>query len=97
METQKIDDAMMDNIEILAKLSLSEQEREEMKAEMQKMVDYVGKLSELDTEGVEAESGMFFRENVYREDAVTGGDAREEMLANAPVKKDGQYQVPKTI
>ena len=32
-----------------------------------------------------------------REDIVTNGDASEEMLANAPKAKDGQYQVPKTI
>ena len=35
--------------------------------------------------------------NVFREDVVTNGDDRDDMLANAPAKKDGQYMVPKTV
>lgn len=97
MGTQKIDDEVMDNVEILAKLSLSPDEREQMKAEMQKMVDYVGKLNELDTENTEAASHIFPLQNVFREDKVTNQDARDEMLANAPKQKEGQYQVPKTV
>ena len=44
-----IDDETMENVCILAKLSLSEEEKEKAKAEMQKMLDYVEKLDELDT------------------------------------------------
>ena len=43
-----IDDETMENVCILAKLSLSEEEKEKAKAEMQKMLDYVEKLDELD-------------------------------------------------
>ena len=64
---------------------------------MQKMLDYVEKLNELDTDGVEPMTHLFPYDNVFREDIVTNGDAREEMLANAPKTKDGQYLVPKTI
>ena len=48
-----IDDETMENVCILAKLSLSEEEKEKAKAEMQKMLDYVEKLDELDTSEVE--------------------------------------------
>ena len=95
MSAQRIDDTVMENIEILAKLSMSEDEREEMRTELEKILDYVEKLNELDTENVEAASHIF--PLVFREDEVTNGDAQEEMLANAPVKKEGQYQVPKTV
>ena len=47
-----IDDETMENVCILAKLSLSEEEKEKAKAEMQKMLDYVEKLDELDTSEV---------------------------------------------
>ena len=57
----------------------------------------VDKLDELDTSGVEPMSHIFGDQNVFREDVVTNGDNRSEMLANAPKVKDGQYQVPKTI
>ena len=97
MSAQRIDDTVMENIEILAKLSMSEDEREEMRTELEKILDYVEKLNELDTENVEAASHIFPLENVFREDEVTNGDAQEEMLANKTKKKEGQYQVPKTV
>lgn len=92
-----IDDETMENVCILAKLSLSEEEKEKAKADMQKMLDYVEKLEELDTEHVEPLSHIFGDSNVFREDVVTNSDKKEEMLANAPKAKEWQYQVPKTI
>ena len=88
-----IDDETIENVCILAKLSLSD----EAKEDMQKMLDYVEKLDELDTDGVEPLSHIFGDQNVFREDVVTNGDNKEAMLANAPKAKEGQYQVPKTI
>ena len=92
-----IDDETMENVCILAKLSLTEDKKEKAKEDMQKMLDYVEKLDELDTKGVEPLSHIFGDQNVFREDVVTNGDNKEAMLANAPKAKEGQYQVPKTI
>ena len=92
-----IDDETIENVCILAKLSLSDEANEKAKEDMQKMLDYVEKLDELDTEGVEPLSHIFGDQNVFREDVVTNGDNKEAMLANAPKAKEGQYQVPKTI
>ena len=58
---------------------------------------YIDKLKELDTEGVEPMSHVFPVNNVFREDVVTNGDGSADTLANAPVKKDGGFKVPKTI
>ena len=92
-----IDDETIENVCILAKLSLADEAKEKAKQDMQKMLDYVEKLDELDTDGVEPLSHIFGDENVFREDVVTNGDNREAMLMNAPKEKEGQYQVPKTI
>ena len=92
-----IDDETIENVCILAKLSLNEKAKEKAKEDMQKMLDYVEKLDELDTEGVEPLSHIFGDQNVFREDVVTNGDNKEAMLTNAPKAKEGQYQVPKTI
>ena len=92
-----IDDETMENVCILAKLSLTEDEKEKAKEDMQKMLDYVEKLDELDTTGIEPLSHIFGDQNVFREDVVTNGDNSSAMLANAPKAKEGQYQVPKTI
>ena len=92
-----IDDETMENVCILAKLSLTEDEKEKAKEDMQKMLDYVDKLDELDTSSVEPMSHIFEDENVFREDVVTNGDGSADTLANAPLAKDQSFKVPKTI
>ena len=92
-----ISDETMEYVGILAKLSLSPQEKEEAKKDMSRMLDYIDRLNELDTSGVEPMSHIFPLNNVFREDVVENGDDRENMLAHAPQKKDGAYMVPKTI
>jgi len=93
----KISDETIEYVGILAKLELSEQEKEEAKADMEKMLDYIDTLNELDTEGIEPMSHVFAISNVFREDVVTNGDGSEDTLANAPLKKDNSFKVPKTI
>ena len=97
MAKQIIDDTVMENIEILAKLALTCEEREKAREKMQEMLDYIDKLNELTTEETEPLAHTFPVENVFREDVVTNGNSRDAMLANAPKSKDGQYQVPKTV
>lgn len=82
---------------ILAKLELSESEKEAAMEDMSRMLDYIDKLNELDTVGVEPMSHVFPVSNVFREDVVTNGDERDQMLANAPDSKDGAFKVPKTV
>ena len=93
----KIDDEMIDYVGILAKLSLSPEEKEEAKTDMGRMLDYIDKLNELDTQGVEPMSHVFPVNNVFREDVVTGVDQRDRILSNAPRQKDGAFKVPKTV
>lgn len=97
MAKQIIDDTVMENVEILAKLALTPREREAAREKMQEILDYVDKLNELDTEGIRPLSHTFPMENVFREDIVTNGNDRGAMIKNAPRSKDGQYQVPKTV
>lgn len=82
---------------ILAKLELTDEEKEQAGRDMERMLDYIDKLNELDTEGVEPMSHVFAVSNVFREDEVENGDDREQILANAPKVKDGAFQVPKTV
>lgn len=95
---KQIDDETMENVCILAKLSLTEEEKEKAKKDMQEMLDYVDKLDELDTSSVEPMSHIFGDQNVFREDEVTNGDNSEwQCLQMRQKPKEGQYQVPKTI
>ena len=88
----KISDETIEYVGILAKLELSEQEKEDAKADMETMLDYIDILNELDTEGIEPMSHVFPVYNVFREDVVTNGDGSEDTLANAPLMKDLRIQ-----
>ena len=79
-----IDDETIEYVGILAKLELSGEEKEQAKKDMESMLDYVDKLNELDTSGVEPMSHVFPVRNVFREDVVTNGDGSKDTLANAP-------------
>ena len=92
-----ISDETIEYVGILAKLELSEEEKEQAKTDMANMLDYIDTLNELDTSGVEPMSHVFPVNNVFREDVVTNGDDREEILANAPEAKEGAFVVPKTF
>lgn len=92
-----ISNETIEYVGILAKLELSEEEKEQAKKDMGRMLDYIDKLNELDTTGVEPMSHIFPVNNVFREDVVENGDDREAILKNAPAKKDGSFKVPKTI
>ena len=92
-----IDDAVIENVSILAKLELSEDEKVQAKLDMEKMLAYIDQLDELDTEGIEPVAHIFPMENVFREDVVTNGDMREMIMANAPEEKSGMFVVPQTF
>ncbi len=89
-----ISDETIEYVGILAKLELSGEEKEQAKADMGKMLDYIDKLAELDTSQAEPMSHLF---GVFRDDVVTNGDMREDMLKNAPGEKDGMFVVPRTF
>ena len=92
-----ISDETIEYVGILAKLELSDEEKEQAKKDMGEMLDYIDQLNELDTTGVEPMSHVFPVHNVFREDEVTNGDGREDTLANAPLMRDGGCEVPKAI
>ena len=92
-----ISDETIEYVGSLAKLELSDEEKEQAKKDMGEMLDYIDKLNELDITGVEPMSHVFPVNNVFREDVVENGDGREQTLANAPEEKDDAFVVPKTI
>ena len=93
----KISDETIEYVGILAKLELSEEEKEAAKKDMEQMLDYIDTLNELDTAGIEPMSHVFPVQNVFREDVVTNGDNKEATLANEPLRKEDSFEVPKTI
>lgn len=92
-----ISDETIEYVGILAKLDLSEEEKQQAKKDLEEMLDYIDELGELDTTGVEPMSHVFPVNNVFREDVVINGDDSENILKNAPEEKDNMFLVPKTF
>lgn len=88
---------MIDNLAGLSRLQFSQQEREEIKKDLQRMILFVDKLNEVDTTGVEPLLHMSEAVDVYRADQVQGSMNRTEALANAPVADTRFFKVPKVI
>ena len=82
---------------MLARLSLTEEEKELFGAQLSSILDYMEKLNELDTENIEPTSHVLSLSNVMREDAPRDSIPREDALSNAPDRTDKFYRVPKII
>lgn len=91
----KITDATIDKLADLSKLEFEGARKEEMKGDLQKMLDFVSKLEELDTDGVEPLIYMLEEENVLRADDAETPIDHQEALKNAPKKDSDYFRVPK--
>ncbi|HVS94066.1 MAG TPA: Asp-tRNA(Asn)/Glu-tRNA(Gln) amidotransferase subunit GatC [Mucilaginibacter sp.] len=92
-----IDKETVDKIAHLARLELSELEKETLMGDMGKILDFMAKLNEIDTTGVEPLVYMTDEINVLREDEVKQDITREEALQNAPKHDDKYFLVAKVI
>ncbi len=81
----------------LARLKLTEQEKELFTQQLDSILDYMGKLSELDTEKVPPTFHVLPLKNVMREDEVKDSHLQKEMMSNAPERDDNFFSVPKII
>lgn len=77
----------------LSRIELREGEVEKFQSELSTIIDYFGELQQVDTEGVEIVSSVTGLENVDRKDEVVAIDYQEDIMANAPERKDKYYKV----
>jgi aspartyl-tRNA(Asn)/glutamyl-tRNA(Gln) amidotransferase subunit C len=81
----------------LARIAMSEEEIERLVPELNNILGWVEQLGEVDTDGVEPLATVIDLKLRLREDAVTDGNIRDEVLANAPDAQHGFFAVPKVI
>jgi len=81
----------------LARLNLTETEKERLTSDMEKIISYVDKLNELDTSGILPMEHVIPIRNVLREDKAEKSYDREKILSNAPLSEDGCFKVPKVV
>ncbi len=93
----KITNELVEKLANLSKLEFENQEKKNIKKDLEKIVGFVDKLSELDTSNVEPLIFMTDEINVLREDEVKQEITREEALKNAPKKDSDYFKVPKFL
>lgn len=92
-----IDKETVEKVAHLARLELAEDEKEVLIADMSKILDFMAKLNEIDTSGIEPLVYMTNSSNVVREDVVKQEITHEEALLNAPKHDENYFLVAKVI
>ncbi len=92
-----IDKATVEHIAKLAKLEFDDQSKEEIMKDLDRMLEFVDKLNELDTDNIEPLTHMTEEHNVLRADEVKTEISQAEALKNAPQKDSDYFIVPKVL
>ena len=93
----KIDNEMVDRIAALAYLRFKDEEKEQIRADLERILNFIEKLNELDTSDVEPLIYLSYSKKALREDGPVEQIDRSDALLNAP-DSDGEYfLVPKVI
>jgi aspartyl-tRNA(Asn)/glutamyl-tRNA(Gln) amidotransferase subunit C len=94
---KRIDEAQVRKVAKLARLDLTDAEVAEFAGQLSAILDYVARMNELDTEGVEPLAHCLPISNVFREDIVKESLGTEKTLANAPQRDGSFFKVPKIL
>lgn len=92
-----VDAQQVRHVAKLARIAMSDAEVEAMVPELNNILSWVEQLGEVNTDGVEPLTAVIENKLRLREDEVTDGDCRDDILANAPAAQHGFFGVPKVI
>jgi aspartyl-tRNA(Asn)/glutamyl-tRNA(Gln) amidotransferase subunit C len=81
----------------LARLEFNEEEKKKLADQLGRILDYIEKLNELDTEKIGPTSHVIPVKNVFRSDSPNPSLSRKDALANVPSQVGGLFEVPKII
>jgi aspartyl-tRNA(Asn)/glutamyl-tRNA(Gln) amidotransferase subunit C len=87
----------VEHIAILARLRLTDEEKERYRQQLSAVLDYMAKLKEVDTAHIEPMATVLPLHTVLRPDDVTPSLTIEELLANAPAAEAGMFRVPPVL
>ena len=93
----KVNNKLVEHLAHLSRLDFDDDSKEKMKFDFEKMLDFVAKLEEVDTDNVEPLSYMSSELNVLREDKVEQVLTQEQALQNAPLNDTDYIRIPKVI
>ena len=88
---------MIDHLAHLSRLEFDMEKKESIQNDLTRMVEFIEKLQEVNTEGVEPLVFMSDMKNVWRKDEIKGSSNRDKALANSPAKDKVYFKVPTVI
>jgi aspartyl-tRNA(Asn)/glutamyl-tRNA(Gln) amidotransferase subunit C len=93
----EVNNKLIQDLSHLAKLKFDASSAEKMKEDLEKMIGFVDKLSEIDTEGIEPLIYLSEEKNVLRADEIANEVSQENALKNAPEKDSDYFKVPTVL
>jgi aspartyl-tRNA(Asn)/glutamyl-tRNA(Gln) amidotransferase subunit C len=93
----KITRQQVEHVARLARLGLSDEEMERMRAQLDAILTYIDKLNELDTSQVTPTSHVIPMTNIFREDVASPSLSQDQALANAPDRQEAFFRVPRIL
>ncbi|NBP68204.1 MAG: Asp-tRNA(Asn)/Glu-tRNA(Gln) amidotransferase subunit GatC [Cytophagia bacterium] len=93
----KVDRETLNRMAHLSRLNIDEQDADKIMEDMSNILNWVGKLNEVNTEGVEPLTSMSHEHNVMREDVVKTDISKTDALKQAPSKNEDFFRVPKML
>jgi aspartyl-tRNA(Asn)/glutamyl-tRNA(Gln) amidotransferase subunit C len=93
----EVNDALVEKLAHLSRLQFNDNEKVEIKKDLQHMISFVEKLNELNLDKTEPMLFMSEEVNVLREDEIKGSVSKDEALKNAPRHDENFFKVPKVI
>ncbi|MFZ5754832.1 MAG: Asp-tRNA(Asn)/Glu-tRNA(Gln) amidotransferase subunit GatC [Bacillota bacterium] len=87
----------VEHVALLARLDLTEQDKEKYTQSLNAILEYMEKLNQIDTSNVEPTAHVLPLKNVFREDKLHRTMDKELVLANAPEEEDGCFKVPRIV
>jgi aspartyl-tRNA(Asn)/glutamyl-tRNA(Gln) amidotransferase subunit C len=93
----RIGKADVEKVAKLARLEVSETEKDAFSRQLSDILTYIEQLSPVDTAGIEPTATVLEQANVFREDKARPSLSLEKVLANAPAQAEGFFEVPKIL
>ena len=93
----KVDDELINKLSHLSRIELGAEEKEAMKIELEKMIGFINKLNELNTNGIDPLLHMSTNQDVLRKDEVKGQISHKEVFKNITSHEGDFFKVPKVI
>jgi aspartyl-tRNA(Asn)/glutamyl-tRNA(Gln) amidotransferase subunit C len=92
-----VDTATVKKVAALARIAITDEDASRLAPELSNILDWIEQLGEVDTAGVEPMTAVIPNHLRLRDDVVTDGGIRDQLMANAPQGEHGFFTVPKVI